>query len=223
MRNDKSKAIHLRKQGKSYREIVQLLHVSKGTISSWFQNEPWSQKVKTVLSQKAREGARKRMTIIAHKARRERVILYAHHRSVARKTFTKWKKTPLFVAGVIAYWGEGDKSLVNNIIRVTNVDSEMLQLFHQFIAEYLPAVQHKVHAYLILYPDLNDSVCKTHWSKKIGVPIDHFYKSHYIQGRHRTRRLPYGVCTIMIASRAHKEQMLEWVRLMQKEIRAGIV
>lgn len=218
MRKDKNKAIALRKSGKSYNEIQDALGIAKSTLTSWFKNQKWSRVVKSRLAEVARENARKRMTIISHAAREKRAMVYEEHRRIARDNFKQFQKNKLFVSGLMIYWGEGDNSIKNGVIRVTNTDPFMLKLFRIFLKKYLPNIFIKLRAYLVLYPDLDDIVCKKFWSRSISVPFDRFIKSQYITGRHPTRRLPYGVCTITATSRAQKEIMLEWLNLIRKEV-----
>jgi len=46
MKKDKEKAVFLRKQGKSYKQIQQELGIATSTLAGWFKNEPWSQEIK---------------------------------------------------------------------------------------------------------------------------------------------------------------------------------
>lgn len=219
MRQDKDKAIALRKSGKSYNEIQGALGIAKSTLTSWFKNQKWSRTVKSQLTEIARENARKRMIAISHAAREKRVIVYEEHRRLARDNFKRLRKDELFMAGLMIYWGEGDNSVKNGIIRVTNTDPFMLKLFRVFLRKYLPDVYIKLKAYLILYPDLNDDVCKKFWARSIGISVDRFVKSQYIVGHHPTKRLSYGVCTVVAINRAQKEIILEWLNLMREEIK----
>lgn len=46
MRNDKAKAVQLRKQGKTYNEINRLLHIPKSTLSGWFNGLEIPERIK---------------------------------------------------------------------------------------------------------------------------------------------------------------------------------
>jgi hypothetical protein len=219
MRQDKKTAIQLRKQGKSYQEIVVEIGVPKSTLSNWFSGVFWSEKTKHFLSELARENARKRMTVISHKKRDELRENYRKQRIIARKQFKKFIKERLFIAGLMIYWGEGDNKLENGVIRVANSDPLMIRLFYKFLKTYLPEVEHKAKIYLVLYKDLNDEICRHYWSETVGLPLSGFIKSSFIKGRHPTKRLSYGIGTIIISNRLYKEQMMTWVNLAkQKDI-----
>mgnify|MGYP003395857131 CR=1 FL=1 len=54
----------------------------------------------------------------------------------------------------------------------------------------------------------------------IAIYKQQFKKSIYIKGRHSTKRLSYGVCTIVVNSRALKERLLKWLELYQHNLRS---
>lgn len=218
MRTDKNNAIILRKSGKSYQKISKVLGIPKSTLTYWFKNVKWSKELKKQLVLKANIEARKRMIKISHQAKVEREKLYKNCRRIAKDKYRTYSKDSLFVGGLMTYWGEGDNKLKNGIIRVTNTDPAILKLFRLFIKKYLPSIYLKLRAYLILYPDLNDETCLKYWSKKVSIPLDKFFKSQYILGKHPTKRLLNGVCTVTITSRANKEIILSWINLKRKEI-----
>lgn len=218
MRSTKEQAIALRRSGKSYTQICRALAIPKSTLGTWLKGVVWSQTIRERLSTTAREEARKRMTIISHRARAQRQKFYSEKRLYAQKIFGEFWKEQLFSSGLMIYWGEGDHSINNGIIRVSNTDPCMLRLFTIFLQKYFPMIYPKIRAYLVLYPDLPDERSRKYWSKNIGIPVERFIKSQYIAGRHPTKRLPYGVCTVMIQSKSEKQVMHEWLTLLRKEV-----
>ncbi len=220
----KELALSLRRQGKSYKEIVRLTDIPKSTLSGWLMHYKWSGSIRKKLSKLQRENARGRMVMITNKTRRERQKLYQRHREDARSHFGQLFKEPLFVAGLMLYWGEGDNKLSSGQIRISNSDPMVLKFFHRFICTYLPDVYQKIKMSLVLYPDLKDMPSKKYWSGKVGVPLDRFMKTQYIEGRSLKRTLPHGTAQIYICSTAHKHQLLEWIECARQYIqRAGIV
>ncbi len=219
MRHDKSKAFQLRRQGKSYREIQKMLYISRSTISVWFGDVKWSQKIKKRLTKKNNAGLKERMKRMAEKARGKRLKLYRDKREQAIKMYEQFKKDQLFIAGLMIYWGEGDGKLENGKIRVANSNPFILKLFYQFLKKYFSEISQRAKMYLILYPDLDDDKCKKYWSHTIGIPLDKFFKSQYIRGRSLHRRLMCGVGNIIVSSRADKEIIYTWLKIKQEEIK----
>jgi hypothetical protein len=217
MRQDKQSAIKLRKEGKSYKQISSSLSIPKSTLSGWFGGVLWSEKTKKQLAKIARVNSVKRMTAISHRTRAIRQKDYYTKQVEAKKQFTKFIKERLFIAGLMLYWGEGDSKLDNGIIRATNSDPLMIRLYYKFLKTYFSEISDKAKMYLVLYPDLNEEICKKYWSTKVGLPLDRFIKSSFIKGKHPSKRLAHGIGTLTINSRAYKEKIITWVGLIKNE------
>lgn len=220
MRKDKEKAFELRHSGRSYKQIGRELKIATSTLASWFKNEPWSQEIKAKLSAEvsfSNAYALKRLAQVNHEyweGKRE------EYRSAAVREFENLKNDPLFLAGIMLYWGEGEKQQKSGIVRMGNSEPEMIRIYHLFLTKALRINQERISAWLLLYPDLVDSVQRNFWSKATGLSPAQFKKSIYIRGRHTTKRLSYGVCTVVVNSRALKERMLKWIELYQDFLRS---
>jgi hypothetical protein len=220
MRADKEKAIQLRRRGLSYKRINQELGVPLATLAGWFKNQPWSDEIKDRLSIEVSLSNPKALKLMSHANRERWRLKHEEYRQSAVREFQKLKKDPLFLAGIMLYWGEGDKVLKNSSVRLTNTDPEMIKTFNLFLLKILNVSPDRIHARLLLYPDLIESVQKNIWTKMTGLSLNQFKKSAYIKGRHPTKRMSYGVCTITINSRALKEKILKWLSLYQDHLKA---
>lgn len=219
MRNDRHLAIKLRKKSASYNKISKELGIPKSTLSYWFKDEKWSQKIKQELSRKALYTAKKRLRLI-NKARKEKWEKWREgYREEARKEFPRLKNNPLFLAGLMLYWGEGDSRIENCQVRLANSDPEMIRIFSNFLQQVCLVPLEKIRCALILYPDLNDQKCKKFWSEITGIPEAQFIKTQFIQGRHPTKRLSRGICNILVCSRGLKEKIFVWLKLYQKDLK----
>lgn len=226
MRNDQHLAIKLRKRNKSYNKISKELGVPKSTLAYWFGNKDWSKEIKKELTRKALYVAKKRLRLI-NKTKKEKWEKWREeHRQRARKEFPYLKKNPLFLAGLMLYWGEGDSKIENGLVRLSNTDPMMIKIIFLFLKNVCRIPEEKVKATLILYPDLDENKCKNLWSKTSGISKNRFYKTQFIYGRHPTRRLSYGICNIYVSSRELKEKIFVWLKLYQQELiktSAGVV
>lgn len=221
MRKDKEKAYILRKEGKSYREISQVLGVPKSTLSCWLKNEAWSREIgeRLASTESFEHPAKLKLMVEGNKKRWK--LLHEQYRQAAIKEFKKLKKEPLFLAGLMLYWGEGEKQSKSSVVRLANSDPALLRIFYLFLRRVIKVPEDKIWAWLLLYPDLVDSVQKSFWSKSIGFSTDKFKKSIYIKGKHPTKRLSYGVCTIFVQSRELKEKILKWIEMANDYLRAS--
>ncbi len=220
MRKDREKAFELRRQSKSYKTISRELGIPLGTLAGWFRNELWSRDIRDKLGREASLAFPDKLRRIVAANKKRWAELYDSYRQEAIMSFPELKDDPLFLAGLMLYWGEGDKSQKNVQVKLTNSDPEMIRIFHRFLTETLKIPKEKISAWLLLYPDLIDSVQKNFWSRATGIPIGQFKKSIYIAGRHPKKRLSYGVCSIYISSREFKERILKWLELYKNYFRS---
>ncbi len=144
----------------------------------------------------------------------------------AREEFRIAIADPLFSAGIALYWGEGDRGPCNPL-RLSNTDGRMIGTYSLFLRTFMQVPMEKIRIGLVLYPDLSDSQCRAFWASVAGVPTGNFMKTQYIDGKHPTKRLPYGICMVVVNSRAAKLKMLTWIDIFAKRYTivpcAGIV
>ncbi|MEK7555618.1 MAG: hypothetical protein AAB516_02255 [Patescibacteria group bacterium] len=217
MRNDKHLAIKLRKQGKSYNKISGELEISKSTLSNWFSNIKWSKDIKKELTRKANYIARKNLQRYNKKCKEKWEHRREAARQEARKDFPKLTKNPLFIAGLMIYWGEGD-SKIKNPFRLSNTDPRMIALYTKFLIKSLNIPKENLRSTIILYPDLSEEKCMNFWAATIGIPKSQFYKTQFIKGKHPTKRLSNGICMITCGNRQIKEKILVWIDLLSKSL-----
>ncbi len=223
MRKDRSKAETLRRSGKSYKAISATLGISTATLSGWFKDLPWSIEIRDKLAAKESLAYPEKLKLMVAAIKNKYALLHEAYRQEAILEFPLLKNDPLFIAGLMLYWGEGDKNVSNSQIDLSNSDPGMIRTFYIFLVNSMKIPKEKIKISLILYPDLIDSVQKNFWSKAAGIPLSQFGKSSIIKGRHPTRRLSYGVGMIRVGGRKYKEKLLKWIELFMNEINAQII
>lgn len=214
MRKDKEKAFELRRSGKSYKQIKSELGIPMATLSGWFKHELWSSDIKSKLASEASLANTEKIKLMARATKEKWQKIHQRWQQNAVREFSKLKKNHLFLAGLMLYWGEGDRILKNGKVRLGNSDPEMTKLFYKFLLN-LGVPTEKICASLILYPDLVDQIQKNLWSKLTRVPLSQFKNSVVIEGRHPARRKSYGICIIFVNSRELKEKIMKWIELYQ--------
>lgn len=207
MRKDKKEAFQLRKEGKTYSEIKNILGVTKSTLSFWFKGFDWSSDL-SKLNHSFNYSPEKILRM--HEVRRKQLSeLYERARVEAYAEFKVHKSNPLFAAGLMAYAGEGDKSERNSLIRIANADDRILLIFKRFLESYYPEYREKMRMSVLLYPDLDEKECLAYWSVMMEIPLTQFHKPVHIIGRHKTRRLRRGVGSLIISSKFLKTKILK--------------
>lgn len=227
MRNDRHLAMQLRKKGASYNKIYKELGIPKSTMHYWFKNLQWSKNIKKELTKKAQRLATKQMKAIAIANKKRWEVWRAQHRKEAKREFPLLKSNPLFAAGLMLYWGEGDNKPRGDV-RITNINPRMIKLFAKFLREICNIPKEKIYIRLLLYPDLSDKKSQNFWHKSTNIPLKQFGKSSVIYGRHPTKRLENGICLLRVgASGDLKEKIITWINLLSKNLtdqkRAGVV
>lgn len=205
-------AFRLRKLGKSYREIVQEIRMSKGTISLWFKDVDWSKDIQAQLAKRARDISTARLIVLNTARKKKLQQLYRKAEEEAAQEFAKFRNDPLFIAGIFTYWGEGDKRDKNSL-RLCNTDPIMIKIYVEFLQKICNVPPERICPWLLLYPDLNEHICKKFWIKNAGLASCSFKKSIFIEGRHKRNRLTYGVCNISVHDSYLKAKLLRWIKL----------
>ncbi|MFH1855218.1 MAG: hypothetical protein ABH810_02320 [bacterium] len=217
-RDDFDKAALLRKQGLSYKSINEKLGVPKSTLSNWFSDEDWSNKIKNKLTDKRRITS----SLQAKKMAEQNKINFAekvrHFRERARQEYALHKDSNLFQAGLMIYLGEGDNKFDHSLVRLSNINPKIILIFMQFLSQVCNVEIIKIKATMILYKDLNENICKTYWNQFLNLSPENFYKTQYIIGRHKKRRISYGICNISVSDRELKEKIYVWTELLSEQL-----
>lgn len=218
MRSDKEEILYLRKQGKSYSEIVNLKKISKATLSAWLKEEKWSQDVKDQNNLRLKGVITKRLSSmnLARKANLD--SLYSKAKFDAQNDFVKHREDPLFIAGLMIYSGEGDKSLENGQIRVANIDHYVLRIFIKFSNKYMGIEMEKIKFWALLYPELDEEICINKWKSELGLKDSNLYKNQRIIGKNKKKKLIYGVGNITMGGKLLKVKLLEYLRLISEDL-----
>ncbi len=213
MRTDKEKAFDLRASGKSYNDIAATLGMSRSTLSLWFKGHSFSEEIRKSLTLNASAVSTERLHKL-NKVRGDSLNAF-YHRAMIEATLEleMHKCDPLFIAAVSAYWGEGDKRSRNNV-RLINTDPVMLQLFIEFLTRFCLVPKESIRAALFIYPDLDEDVCRQYWEGEIG--ISNFHKTMVLPSRHKTNKLQYGTCSVIVSNTYLKKKMLLWIDQLPK-------
>jgi hypothetical protein len=217
MRDDKEKVLALRKTGKSYNEIRDIMRISKSTLSAWLAPHDWSQNITQTLVKEASNKSGIQLQELNNIRGKHLERVYQEATEEAMQEYQRLKYHPLFIAGIMLYWGEGDK-VSKYFVRITNTDPAIIKIFANFLFEICGIKKEKTAVSLLLYPDLTESDCKKFWVEHSGLEGIKFHKSQVITGKHKTNRLRHGVCTLVISSSYFKKKIVMWTQLLSQEL-----
>lgn len=175
----KSEAISLRKQGKMYSEIQEILNekVPKSTLSLWFKEVKFSKAQNEVLKRRI-ENKLIESRKIAHKIIRERRNEYLKQveaRVSHLKNVIKNKDTAK-IALAMLYLGEGSKNR-NGSMTIGNSDPRIIGLFINLMKKCYEIDSRKFRCTLQCRADQNIKELEKFWSDTTGIPLSQFYEA----------------------------------------------
>jgi hypothetical protein len=202
--NLKSKAIQLRKIGKSYSEILKDIPVAKSTLSLWLRSVSLSKRQKQNLTLKKlqacwRGGEVKK----GDRIKRSKEII-----NQAKKEIGKITDRDLWLAGIMLYWAEGSKQKETNVsvaVKFSNSDPIMLCFFIMWLKKYLKILDDEIVFEMFIHENhrgkKDDFI--NYWSKTLGYPVSKFdriyYKKHNLKTNRKNIRDKYhGQMAIMV-------------------------
>ena len=166
----REKAIQLRKKGWSYREIREVVPVSKSSLSLWLKDVVLTEEHKARLAMLKLQGSSKAgETNQARRIAREQAIIEAAAAQVGLLA-----ESELFVAGLVAYWAEGAKTKPwrrQNTVDFINSDPTMVLLFLAWL-RLLGIGREELTFYLSIHESADLAAAHAFWKSLIGAGPD---------------------------------------------------
>lgn len=130
--SNRERAVQLRQQGLSYREIREVIPVPESTLSDWLRGVDLTEHQRDRMAMLQHLGRTKAArTIQARRLAREEAT-----RATARAEVSPLQGDALFIAGVVAYWAEGAKAKPwqrSAPVSFINSDDHMIVLFLRWL------------------------------------------------------------------------------------------
>lgn len=189
----KIKAIELRKQGLSYREILEQIPVAKSSLSLWLKSVKLATSQKQRLTEKklasARRGAQKRKDM--------RIALTKQIKDKARLEIGALSERELWLIGIALYWAEGSKEKSyrpGSGMIFSNSDHYMIKMFMAWLLEIIKIPREKIYFDIMIHESRKDKVKETvsHWSKYTGFPEENFKHVYFKKNKINTKRRNVG-------------------------------
>ena len=190
---EREKAIELRRQGFSYREILEQIPVAKSSLSLWLRSVKLAKRQKQRLTEKRlaaviRGGAAKR---------EKRIALTKEIKDEARSQIGKLSKRELWLIGISLYWAEGNKEKNHKPGSGTvfsNSDANMIRLYLKWLLNSIKLPKEKI--YFVIYIHKNNehrlNEVKDYWYKKTRFDREHFGSIYFKRNKINTKRKNIG-------------------------------
>jgi hypothetical protein len=219
--SEKERAITLRKQGRSYRDILVEVPVAKSTLSEWLKDLPLTEAekgyLKTRLDTNISRGRIKAATANRQRKLERDSVIYR----LAEQEFHQYMSDPFFFVGISLYWAEGAKR--NWGFAFTNSDYKMVRVMVSWIERYLGVSRKNLRARLYTHKPFAHEFQEVYWSRKTLVPIENFRKTIYKPTGLLVKKRPdyKGCLRIEIPKGGYLQRMLCWENLLSKHYGGG--
>ena len=183
-------AVAMRAEGRSYREIREVVGVSKSSLSLWLRDVPLTEEQKLALAQRGPAATTERFETNRALAtcRRERIRTEAHNQ------ITEVSQSELFVAGVVAYWAEGTKNKPwrhGSAVKFINSDPNLIRLFLAWL-QLISVPADRLIFRLHIHESADASGALAFWSDVVGAPPSQFGRVTMKSNKPKTNRKNVG-------------------------------
>lgn len=214
----KIRAQKLRRQGKSYSEILSKILVAKSTLSLWLKEVGLSKHQNQKLTEKKRlgqlRGALKRKTI--------RISAQQEIYAKSQKEIGALSKRELWLLGIALYWAEGskEKEYQSGIgVRFSNSDPRMIVLFLRWLKRCCDVKSERVYFSVYIHAMYKNRTMEVrkYWSDMTKFPLTSFkqvyFKNHNVQTRRKNAGILYnGLLRVNVRSSSELNRKITgWV------------
>lgn len=186
----RQRAVAMRLDGRSYREITEALDVAKSSLSLWLRDVPMTEEHRRALQQRrAGAGAKRAASLKARRVASERRV-----KREAAQQIGALSGRELFIAGVVAYWAEGRKSKPwsrGGQVDFVNSDATMIRLFLRWL-ELLGVPRQGLVLRVAIHERADVAGAERFWSRVTGIPLDQFRRATLKRHNPKTIRKNVG-------------------------------
>jgi transposase-like protein len=200
---EKMKALALRREGESIKDIAKQLGVSAGSVGVWCRDIELSPaQTENLLTRQIEAGHKGRM-IGANANREKRLAKLALAKTEAVSAIPDFSKDALFYTGLGLYWGEGVKSGTGSLA-VVNSDPRVITLMARWFTECLGVDGSRFMPRVFVSDTHRDreDVITDFWVQKLAIPRSQFRRMIFLdKGKkiYENRDSYYGVLALRIA------------------------
>lgn len=221
-------AIGLRQRGRSYREILAQVPVSKSTLSLWLRSVSLAKKQKQRITQKKIDAA-----LRGARARKEKRLQEVQHFNTHGITdIGLLSDREIWLVATALYWGEGSKQNMRSPsarVIIGNSDYRILAVFLLWLRQI--RVQDSLLDFeLYVHEDRKEEqeIFTAWWTEKLDLPLGKISKVYFKKGNPRTNRsntgdLYHGLLRIKVRmSTRLNRQIHGWIEGLSASLGSGV-
>lgn len=196
----RTRAIELRQQGKSYREIEHDLGIARSTLSTWLRNIEISVEQRKKLHEKWRQGVERGRQLGSKTnmlAKRQRLanIDSTVKRDLLNRQFTDKELEMLFIG---LYLGDGFK--IEGRVGLGNADPGIVLMFVVLIELLYGIPRNKLKVQIFARVDQDENELIRYWGNFLSLRSNQFYKTQFDSRTSAKTTNPgyQGVCAVSV-------------------------
>lgn len=170
------RAINLRFNGYSFREIGEILKISKSTASLWTRDVVLSEKAKKRIEELSIKGRIQGAATVARRILLEELEIRKRIASEL-EGIDKFSPNLKKISCALLYWAEGSKKDKSRVAFI-NSDPLMIKFFLKLFRESFKIDEEKFRAMIHIHSYHNEITQLNFWSDITGIPISRFSKSY---------------------------------------------
>jgi hypothetical protein len=176
----KEKVIALRKEGKTYREIIDILPIKlkKSTISDWCQDVPmpaWYEEKIKLLNKTSLKKVH-RVSLAIQQQKQENLLAELKLNNAFFSSY-KYDKDLLKLMLSALYLGEGAKKKSHRGLLLGSSDPGIVILYIKLLFACYDINIERLRCRICFRADQDINVLQEYWSKITGIPLENFYKT----------------------------------------------
>ena len=189
---EKEIAIQLRRQGKTFNEIVAHLGVAKSSVSLWVRDLdlPLEARRRIESLKTAGQKAAQKSKIATTKQN----LLRIRQESTGIVKEVLFDKSTALIACSLLYWCEGAKAQNDKTFTFTNSDPMLVQAFIALMRHAFVLDERKFRVRMHLHEYHSELKQQKFWSKVTGVPPQQFRKTYWKPHTGKTIHVGYPGC-----------------------------
>lgn len=213
---EKHKAISLRQQGESIKDIANTLQIAPSSASIWVRDVVLTAQQRQRLNRKGHSIdaiEKRRIVRIGRTKQRHQGLMDSAGRMIRNIT-----QRELWLIGVALYWGEGSKTN-HGAARVANSDPAVIQIMMRFFREVCKVPEEKFSGDVHTFSHLNAKTAESYWSGVSGIERSKFYKTYSkpsIASKNKKDSLPYGTFQIYVNDTKLFFTIMGWIERLKR-------
>ncbi len=189
----KNRAIALRREGKTYSEILKDIPVAKSTLTLWFHEVELAVHQKQRITEKRIAGQKKAAQAKRHKRTRSQDAIWTE----AEREIGTLSKRELWLIGIALYWAEGSKEKEwkpGTGMKFSNSDPRMIRVFLRWVGEFFHTKPNDISFEIFIHEHKRNQISEVvnFWSRQVFFPKESFNKIYYKRHNVLTKRKNVG-------------------------------